>query len=57
MAASKNAITFVDFNPASGENLSSNSKIRIYIDPADGKYVLQFQLKNVSSLDQEVTIT
>lgn len=57
MAASENAITLVDFNPLSGENLSSNPKIRIYIDPADGKYVIQFQLKNVSSMDQDVSVT
>ncbi len=56
-AASANAIELVDFNPLSGENLSSNPKIRIYIDPADGKYVLQFQLKNVSSMDQDVSVT
>lgn len=56
-AAGKNAITLVDFNPLSGENLSSNPKIRIYIDPADGKYVIQFQLKNVSSMDQDVSVT
>lgn len=56
-SAGKNAITLLDFNPLSGENLSSNPKIRIYIDPADGKYVVQFQLKNVSSLDQNVSVT
>lgn len=56
-AASENAIVLVDFNPLSGENLSSNPKIRLYIDPTDGKYVVQFQLKNVSSMDQNLSIT
>jgi hypothetical protein len=56
-AASENAIVLVDFNPLSGENLSSNPKMRIYVDPTDGKYVLQFQLKNVSSMDQNLDIT
>jgi len=56
-AASENAIVLVDFNPLSGENLSSNPKIRLYVDPTDGKYVVQFQLKNVSSMDQNLSIT
>lgn len=57
LKATENAIVFVDFDPASWENLSSNPKIRYYIDPTDGKYVVQFKLKNVSSVDQNVSIT
>jgi len=57
LAAAQHAISFLKFNPASGENLSSNPIIRIYKDSADDKYVLQFQIQNTSSIDQKVSIT
>lgn len=57
MSAYDNAIQLVEFSPLSWENLSSNPKIRIYIDQSDGKYVIQFQLKNVSNMDQDVSVT
>ena len=54
---SKNAITLLDHNAASGENLSPNPKIRLYVDPTDNKYVVQFEIKNTSKFDQDVNIT
>lgn len=56
-AGSKNAISLLDHNAASGENLSQNPKIRLYIDPTDNKYVVQFEIKNISKFDQDVDIT
>lgn len=56
-AAAEHAISLVDFDAASGENLSPNTQMRVYVDPSDGKYVLQFQLKNNSSSDQDVVVT
>ena len=57
LSGTKNPIVLLDFDPLSGENLSSNPKIRYYIDPTDGKYIIQFNLKNISSVDQSVSIT
>jgi len=45
------------FSSASGANLSSNPKIRIYQDPADNKYVIQTTIKNVGSMQENVVIT
>lgn len=56
-AAAEHAISLVDFDTASGENLSSNPQMRLYVDVTDDKYVLQFQLQNTSSFDQDVVVT
>ncbi len=50
-------IILESFSSASGANLSSNPKIRIYQDPADNKYVIQTTIKNVGSMQENVVIT
>lgn len=39
------------------KNLSPNSKIRIYQDTADNKYVVELTIQNTSSIEQNVVIT
>jgi len=50
-------IAFVPVDPLVWEDLSSNPNLRIYRDPSDGKYIVQFTLENVWSLTQSVFIT
>ncbi len=50
-------VRFVPVTSTVWKNLSKNPYIRIYQDPADQKYVLQFSLKNEWNFNQEVTIT
>jgi len=45
------------FTAADGANLSHNPIIRIYKDDADGKYIIQLKVKNVSPVEQDVVIT
>ena len=50
-------IILEDFTAADWKNLSHNPKIRIYKDDADGTYVVQLKVKNVSAVEQDVAIT
>lgn len=50
-------IILEEFTDADGKNLSHNSKIRIYKDSSDDKYVIQLKVKNISPVEQDVVIT
>lgn len=50
-------IALEDFTAIDGENLSRNPRIRLYKDNADGKYVMQIKVKNVSRTQQDVMMT
>jgi hypothetical protein len=50
-------IVLEDFTEADGDNLSHNSKIRMYKDMSDNTYVIQVKVHNASSVEQDVVIT
>ena len=56
-AMGKNGIILDEFTIEDGENLSKNSKVRIYQDPLDDKYVVALRLKNMWSFDENVVVT
>lgn len=55
--AKEKGIILEDFADAEGKNISHNSKVRIYKDDADNKYVIQLKVKNISAVEQDVVIT
>lgn len=55
--AKERGIALDNFTADEGVNLSLNPKIRISKDDADGKYVIQIKVKNVSAVEQNVMIT
>lgn len=50
-------IILESFSHADGENISQDSKIRIYKDTADDGYVIQMKIRNISSVEQDIVIT
>ena len=55
--AKEKGIILEDFTGAEGVNLSQNPKIRIYKESTDNKYTIQLNIKNISSVEQDVVIT
>jgi len=55
--AKEKGIVLEDFSDADGKNISNNSKIRMYEDDSDNKYVVQLKIKNISPVEQDVVIT
>ena len=55
--AKDRGIVLDTFTAVDGINLSHNPRIRIYKDDADGKYVIQLKVKNISPVEQDVVIT
>lgn len=43
--------------PLTADNLSSNPKINIYIDPSDNKYVIQLHVQNSWNTEEDFAIT
>jgi hypothetical protein len=54
--AQERGIILEEFTDEEGINLSRNPRIRLYKDSADGKYIMQLKVKNVSRVQQDVSI-
>ncbi|MCX6824835.1 MAG: hypothetical protein NTY80_01305 [candidate division SR1 bacterium] len=46
-----------DFSTPGSKNLSPNSKIRIYQDPGDNKYVIEITVQNIGGVEENIVIT
>ncbi len=55
--AQEKGIILVPFTPEEGQNLSPNPHIRVYQDLADGKYIVQIKIKNISNVQQDILMT
>lgn len=50
-------LIFVDFTPTEWTNLSTNQKIRVYVDPSDNSYTIQLHIKNIWNAEENFAIT